>query len=104
VLRRADDNPQTPDPLDIPRRRILQVAMGGAAAVAQPAWSGIQADERTLERAQLRTGAALLRALRRAVTCGSAAGETADPLGRAWTAMREYERHASARLERLRWG
>ncbi len=103
VLRRADEDTPVIDPLDIVRRRVLQVAAGGSATVAQPAWSGLEADERSLERAQLRTAAALLRALRFAVAQGSTPDTVADPIARAWMALREYERHASARLERLRW-
>jgi hypothetical protein len=105
VLRRADDEaPPAQDPFDIVRRRVLQVTAGGAATVSQPAWSGMEADERSLERAQLRTAAALLRAVRFAFAHGSEPEEIDDRLARAWTALREYERHASARLERLRWG
>ena len=104
VLRKAQDVAPLPDPLDIVRRRLLQVVMGGAGAVAQPVWTAIEADERTLERAQLRTAAVLHRAIRAAMTRGRTEGGDADPLARAWTAMRDYERHASARLERLRWG
>ena len=109
ALRRSENEAPIADPLDVVRRRVLQIVSGGAATVAQPAWSGIESDERTLERAQLRTAAGLLRSLRFAVAQGSnglAASllKPADPLARAWTAMREYERHASARLERLRWG
>jgi hypothetical protein len=103
VLRRADEQTSTTDPLDIVRRRVLQVAAGGVATVGQSAWSGIETDERQLERAQLRTGAALLRALRAAARARVSAESAPDPLARAWTALREYERHASVHLERLRW-
>ena len=105
VLRRVDDEAAPAlDPLDIVRRRVLQVVAGGAAAVAQPSWSGLEADERALERAQLRTAARLLRAVRSATAQGPAPDGAGDPLARAWTALREYERHASARLERSHWG
>jgi hypothetical protein len=109
ALKHAEEDSLQMDPLDVVRRRVLQMVSGGAATVAQPAWSGIETDERTLERAQLRTAAGVLRALRFAVAQGSngsgaSFSEPVDPLARAWMAMREYERHASARLERLRWG
>jgi hypothetical protein len=102
VFGRSEDESPAADPLDIVRRRVLQVAAGGAATVGQSAWSGMEADERALERAQLRTAATLLRALRAAAVMQPSA-DGADPLARAWTALRQYERHASARLERMRW-
>jgi hypothetical protein len=92
-----------PEPLDAVHRRLLQVVMGGAACLGQAAWAGLEADERLLERAQLKSGAALLRAMRTANMKGSPERSSADPVARAWTATREYERKASARLERLRW-
>lgn len=107
VVRKNQAETPVADPLDIVRRRLLQVVMGGVGAVSQPVWTAIEADERTLERAQLRTAAALQRAMRAAVARGPRgpveSGAT-DPLARAWAALRDYERHASARLERLRWG
>ena len=103
VLRKAQAATPLTDPLDVVRRRLLQVVMGGAGAVCQPVWTAIEADERALERAQLRTAAALQRAMRAAVARGPVASGATDPLARGWTALREYERHASARLERPRW-
>jgi hypothetical protein len=89
------------DPLEASRRRVLRVAMGGITAFPAESIGAVEKDANRLEAAMMPAAAAVLRGLCRSaltqVDRGSAFAES-------WLAATTFDRAASKRLSRARWG